>query len=233
MTIPHAPWLVVLFIAIAIQGRFVGFSLARETNSAQEFRPHQILARSALTLATGVWSMHFVAMPATNFPSPVDYPVLPTLISFLICAVVVGVGVYVAHTGGEPSLCIGICGLAMGLGVSLLHYVGISAVHLAGATWREPSYTAMAGMRLDPLHFNVSRFGGVEPALPRNALALLTTVVAFGVSGAFLLSLVRDARIPGSADAVSAEAQSLTPPLAPIIAHGLEPELVPMAWRMS
>jgi NO-binding membrane sensor protein with MHYT domain len=122
--------------------------------------------------------------------------------------------------------------LAMGLGVSLLHYVGISAVHLAGATWYEPPYTAMAGMRLDPLHFNVS-FGGVEPALPRNALALLTTVVAFGVSGTFLLSLVRDARIPGSGDAVSAEAQSLTPPLAPIGAHGLEPELVPMAWRMS
>ena len=30
MTIPHEPWLVALSIAIAIQGSFVGLSLARE-----------------------------------------------------------------------------------------------------------------------------------------------------------------------------------------------------------
>src|SRR6185437_15444682 len=144
-----------------------------------------------------------------------------------------------------PYLRIGVGGVAMGLGVSLMHYVGISAVHLAGPTWHEPAYvaaavviailasafalwaldsrptrsglflgavalglaisgmhyTAMAGMRLDPLCFDVSRFVGAEPALSRNALAALATVVAFGVSGAFLLSLVPDARASrGSGD---------------------------------
>ena len=129
--------------------------------------------------------------------------------------------------------------MAMGLGVSLMHYVGMSAVHLAGPTWHEPPmssprsvsigasafalwtldsrptrprlflgaialglaisgmhYTAMAGMRLDPLCFDVSRFVGAESALSRNTLALLATVVAFGVSGAFLLSLVPDRARP-------------------------------------
>ena len=192
--------------------------------------------------------MHFVAMLAANFPSAVDYLVLPTLISFLICVIVVGVGVYAAHAWRAPALRIGVGGVAMGLGVSLMHYVGISAVHLAGPTWHVPPYivaavviaigasafalwtldsrptrprlflgaialglaisgmhyTAMAGMRLDPLCFDVSRFVGAEPALSRNALALLATVVAFGVSGAFLLSLVPDTRAPGSAEAVLA-----------------------------
>ena len=55
-------------------------------------------------------------------------------------------------------------------------------------------YTAMAGMRLDPLCYDVSRFVDVQPALSRNTLALLATIVAFGVSGAFLLSLVPDDR---------------------------------------
>ena len=55
-------------------------------------------------------------------------------------------------------------------------------------------YTAMAGMRLDPLCFDVSRFVGAESALSRNTLALLATVISFGVSGAFLLSLVPDAQ---------------------------------------
>jgi len=266
MTIPHEPWLVALSIAIAIQGSFVGLSLARGLDSAVGFRRRLALAGSAITLATGVWSMHFVAMLAANFPSAVDYLVLPTLISFLICVIVVGIGAYAAHASGPPAFRIGTGALAMGLGISLMHYVGMSAVHLAGPTSYVPSYvvasiavsiaasafalwtidsrptrprlflgaialglaisgmhyTAMAGMRLDPLCFDASRFVGAESALSRNTLALLATVVAFSVSGAFLLSLVPDARAPRSAEAAPAEAEPAAP-LAPIEAHDLEP----------
>jgi hypothetical protein len=38
-------------------------------------------------------------------------------------------------------------------------------------------YTAMAGMRLDPLCFDVSRFVGAESALSRNTLALMAGVM--------------------------------------------------------
>ena len=140
MMIPHEPWLVALSVAIAIQGSFVGLSLARGIDSTEGFRRRLAIAGSAITLATGVWSMHFVAMLAANFPSAVDYLVLPTLISFLICVIVVGVGVYAAHMPGPPAFRIGTGALAMGLGVSLMHYVGMSAVHLAGPTSYVPSY---------------------------------------------------------------------------------------------
>ena len=236
MMVPHEPWLVALSIGIAVQGSFVGLSLARELDSAEGFRQRLLLAGASLTLATGVWSMHFVAMLAANFPSAIDYLVLPTLLSFLICVIVVGVGVYVAHAPGPPALRIGAGAIAMGLGISLMHYVGMSAVHLAGPTYQETPYvvasvvvsvgasgfalwvldsrptkagismgalalglaisgmhyTAMAGMRLDPRCFDVASFVGADSALSRNTLALLTTLVAFGVSGAFLLSLVPD-----------------------------------------
>jgi len=236
MMVPHEPWLVALSIGIAVQGSFVGLSLARELDSAEGFRRRLLLAGASLTLATGVWSMHFVAMLAANFPSAIDYLVLPTLLSFLICVIVVGVGVYVAHAPGPPALRIGAGAIAMGLGISLMHYVGMSAVHLAGPTYQETPYvvasvvvsvgasgfalwvldsrptkagismgalalglaisgmhyTAMAGMRLDPRCFDVASFVGADSALSRNTLALLTTLVAFGVSGAFLLSLVPD-----------------------------------------
>ncbi len=270
--IPHEPWLVALSVAIAIQGSFVGLSLARGIDSAEGFRRRLAIAGSAITLATGVWSMHFVAMLAANFPSAVDYLVLPTLISFLICVIVVGIGVYAAHAPGPPALRIGTGALAMGLGVSLMHYVGMSAVHLAGPTSYAPSYvaasiavsiaasafalwtidsrptrprlflgaialglaisgmhyTAMAGMRLDPLCYDVSRFVGAELALSRNTLALLATVVAFGVSGAFLLSLVPDARAPRSAEAAPAAAEPAAP-LDPTAAARPEPAAFPEA----
>ena len=239
VTVPHEPWLVVLSIAIAIQGSFVGLSLAAGLDTATGFRRRLALAGSALTLATGVWSMHFVGMLAARFPSAIDYLALPTLTSFLICVIVVGMGVYAAHASGLTGLRIGLGALAMGLGVSTMHYVGMSAVHLAGPVHYEPlfvvasvvvsvaasafallalgkrpnrmrlflgavvlglaisgmHYTAMAGMRLDPLCFDSSRFVDVEPALSRNTLALLATVISFGVSGAFLLSLVPDVQM--------------------------------------
>jgi NO-binding membrane sensor protein with MHYT domain len=236
MMVPHEPWLVALSIAIAVQGSFVGLSLARELDRTEGIRRRLVLAGAALTLATGVWSMHFVAMLAANFPSAIDYLVLPTLLSFLICVIVVGIGVYAAHAPGSPILRIGAGAVAMGLGISLMHYVGISAVHLAGPTYQEAPYiiasvavsiaasafalwsldrgpikprlwvgalglglaisgmhyTAMAGMRLDPRCFDIANFVGADSALSRSALALLTTLVAFGVSGAFLLCLVPD-----------------------------------------
>ena len=238
MTLSHEPWLVLLSLLVAVQGSYVGLWLARNFHEADGFRRRALLAGASLTLATGVWSMHFVGMLAAQFPSPIDYLVFPTLLSFLICVIVVGVGVYAAHTDGPLVMRIGGGALAMGLGISLMHYVGMLAVHLAGPTSHETPYvvlsvvisvaasgialwtlerrasrtrvlgaaivlglaisgmhyTAMAGMRLDPLCFDVTRFVAADSALSRNTLALLTTMIAFGVSAAFLLSLVPDGR---------------------------------------
>jgi NO-binding membrane sensor protein with MHYT domain len=262
MTIPHELWLVALSVAIAVQGSFVGLSLASDLDRSEGFRRRLALAGAAITLATGVWSMHFVGMLAANFPSAIDYLVLPTLLSFLICVIVVGIGVYAAHAPGPPLARIGGGAVAMGLGISLMHYVGMSAVHLAGPTRQETPYvvasvvvsiaasalalwtldnkptrsglligalalglaisgmhyTAMAGMRLDPRCFDVSRFVGADSALSRNTLALLTTLVAFGVSGAFLLSLVPDgaeAKLFEARVAASAPAATPAPRSAP------------------
>src|SRR5476649_1338166 len=85
MMVPHEPWLVALSIAIAMQGSFVGLSLASGLDRAEGFRRRLLLAGASLALATSVWSMHFVAMIAADFPSAIDYLVLPTLVSFLIC----------------------------------------------------------------------------------------------------------------------------------------------------
>ena len=248
MAAPHDFWLVCLSIAIAMQGSYVGLSLAGGVERSTGVRRRLALAGSAVTLATGIWSMHFVGMLAASFPSAVDYLALPTLLSFLICVIVVGCGVFAATAVADfwPRILVG--AVAMGLGISAMHYVGMSAVHLAGPIHNDPAYvaasvvvsiaasafalytlgsrpdrthlflgavvlglaisgmhhTAMAGMRLDPLCFDASHFVDAPAALSRNALALLATFIAFGVSGAFLLSLVPDAPTPSPALAAPA-----------------------------
>ncbi len=251
MTIPHELWLVALSVAIAIQGSFVGLSLSLELDTATGFRRRLALAGSALTLATGVWSMHFVGMLAANFPSAVDYLVLPTLVSFLICVIVVGARRLCRACAGtaahadrarrrrdgarhlRDALCRHVGGasgrdrptssrpsssprsrfrsrrarLRFGRWAAVRHRsrLFLAAVVL-GLAISGMHYTAMAGMRLDPLCFDAARFVGAESALSRNTLALLATVISFGVSGAFLLSLVPEGET--AATPVASRAQS-------------------------
>jgi len=274
--IPHNPWLVVLSIAIAIQGSFVGLSLAVELDRATGVRRKLALAGSALTLATGVWAMHFVGMLAASFPSEIDYLVLPTLLSFLICVLVVGCGVYFAHASSRPRWRIGLGALGMGLGVAVMHYVGVSAVHLAGPVTQAPfyvaaslavsvaasgfalwalgerpgrsglfigalalglaisgmHYTAMAGMRLDPTCFEGGRFVEATGALSRNTLALLATVIAFGVSGAFLLSLVPEAGALSTAPELKLAAAMAFDAPAPLPVEPLRPSAEPASTTL-
>src|SRR5439155_17184456 len=94
MPVTHEPWLVALSLVVAIQGAYVGLSLAVQVGGTIGGRRRWLLAGAALSLGVAIWSMHFVAMLAARLPFPVDYLALPTLLSFLVCVLVVGAAVF-------------------------------------------------------------------------------------------------------------------------------------------
>src|SRR5882762_7930980 len=102
MPVTHEPWLVALSLVVAIQGAYVGLSLAVQVGGTIGVRRRWLLAGSALSLGVAIWSMHFVAMLAARLPFPVDYLVFPTLLSFLVCVLVVGAAVF-AVSAGPPT----------------------------------------------------------------------------------------------------------------------------------
>ena len=99
MGVSHEPWLVVLSLAVAIQGAYVGLSLAVQVGDAVGLRRRLLLAAAAISLAVAIWSMHFVAMLAARLPFPVDYLVFPTLLSFLVCVSSSAPAVFAASAG--------------------------------------------------------------------------------------------------------------------------------------
>ena len=90
MPVTYEAWLVLLSIVMAIQGAYVGLSLAVQIAGAAGVRRRLLLAGATVSLAVAIWTMHFVGMLAMRLPFQVDYLVLPTLLSFLVCAIVVG-----------------------------------------------------------------------------------------------------------------------------------------------
>ena len=83
MQVIYEPWLVLLSIVMAVQGAYVGFTLAVQLGDAVGVRRRVLLAGAAFSLAVAIWTMHFVGMLAARIPFPIDYLVFPTLLSLL------------------------------------------------------------------------------------------------------------------------------------------------------
>ena len=129
MPVTHEPWLVALSLIVAIQGAYVGLRLAVRVSESTGLRRKLLLAGASLSLAVAIWSMHFVGMLAARLPFPVDYLVFPTLLSFLVCVLVVGAAVFAVSAGPPTRARLAAAATAMGGGIVLMHYVGMTALH--------------------------------------------------------------------------------------------------------
>jgi NO-binding membrane sensor protein with MHYT domain len=255
MPVSYETWLVLLSIVMAIQGAYVGLSLAVQIGEASGMRRRLLLAGAAFSLAVAIWTMHFVGMLAARMPFQVDYLVFPTLLSFLVCVIVVGAAVYATSSGPLTLLRLTLSACLMGGGIFTMHYIGMSALSASAfmvhdryfvaasmaiaiaasglALWlatggggRPPlilsaiafgvavsgmHYTAMEGLTLLPF----ASSSASAPALSTDLLAIIVAVVAFCLSGIFLLILVPDpARAANPHPAVSSAAIATTVPAA-------------------
>ena len=130
--------LVVLSILVAIQAGYVGISLAILIPGAFANRRRLLIAGSATTLAVGIWSMHFIGMLAVTTDITIDYAVLPTLLSFFVCGLVTGIAIYLASLHSQRLLVL--AAIAMGLGITTMHYVGMVAIHSVVHLSHDPAY---------------------------------------------------------------------------------------------
>ena len=144
MRVAYEPWLVLLSIVMAIQGAYVGFSLAVQIGGATGMRRRLLLAGAAFSLAVAIWTMHFVGMLAARVPFPVDYLVFPTLLSFLICVLVVGIAVFAISAGPPTPLRLTLSAALMGTGIFSMHYIGMFALHASALMIHAPLYVAVS-----------------------------------------------------------------------------------------
>jgi NO-binding membrane sensor protein with MHYT domain len=121
---------------LSVLGSLLGLTSAvrlRSAKSGGERTWWLILAAIAIG-ATGIWSMHFVAMMGFKVEgTPIRYDVGLTVASAVIAFVAVGVGLAIALLGSAaPRTRILIGGTLAGLGVAAMHYTGMAAMELHG-----------------------------------------------------------------------------------------------------
>jgi NO-binding membrane sensor protein with MHYT domain len=128
LTVTYDPILVIASVLISIMASFTGLRLTMGINDLGLEARRMSIAKAAVALGSGIWSMHFVGMLAVQLPVVLVYDALPTLISVLIAILVVGLGLMLLHFGMRTRMRIAAAGVLTGVGIVSMHYVGMSAV---------------------------------------------------------------------------------------------------------
>src|SRR6185295_3515266 len=111
--------LVILSVVVAALASYVALDLASRISASLGSNAAKYwLAGGALSMGTGIWSMHFIGMLAYRLPIPMSYDVPTTLFSL---AIAVGISGYALHTVSSGAL-----GAGRLLGAALLMGLGIA-----------------------------------------------------------------------------------------------------------
>ena len=179
--IPYSPVLVLVSVLIATFGGYVGLGLAAQASDAFGLRRRGLLAGAAWSLGLGIWTMHFVGMLAAQLPEGALYSVPLTLLSFLLCALVVGVAAFIVSNFRSKRNAVPLASAIMGAGIVIMHYLGMHA--LAG------SYMLHHDFRFSMLAVLIavtSSYGALrlfEREISGRALAFSAVIFGVAVSG--------------------------------------------------
>jgi diguanylate cyclase len=178
---PHSLWLVMLSVAIAICGGYVGLGLAAQSTNAFGLHRRGLIAGASWSLGLGIWTMHFVGMLAAFMPEGTLYSVLLTLLSFLLCVLVVGVAAFIVSNYRSHRLAVPAAALVMGMGIVLMHYLGMHAIIGNYMLHHDARYSAIAAVVAVAASYGALRM--FESEARTSALAVSATIFGLAVSG--------------------------------------------------
>ena len=128
MQATYNSWLVGLSIIVAMAVAYTALKLAARVAEAGRTGGRLWLVGGAVSMGTGIWSMHFIGMLAFSLPTPLRYGIATTLASLAIAIVTSGFALSIASRAklGIGRLTAG--AIFMGAGISAMHYSGMAAI---------------------------------------------------------------------------------------------------------
>ncbi|WP_214347287.1 putative bifunctional diguanylate cyclase/phosphodiesterase [Pseudomonas congelans] len=177
----HNLFLVALAYGVACAACFATLDIADRVIQVDALRSRRLWkALGALCLAGGVWAMHFISMLAFQAPLKIAYDLSITLISLLIVLITAFVAMR-ALTIPELTLrrCL-ISAVVMGIGISVMHYLGMSAMRSTAEQYYEPRMFALSilvavlsSIALLTLSRHLRQYHGMFHQMFRYAVSLL------------------------------------------------------------
>src|ERR1700712_5340413 len=122
--------LVLVSILVAILASYTALDLAGRIATAKGRAMVMWICGGALSMGIGIWSMHFIGMLAFKLPIDLGFDLSLTLLSLLVAVLSSGFALWLISHRHVPPLQILLGALAMGAGISTMHYTGMAALHM-------------------------------------------------------------------------------------------------------
>jgi len=169
--------------AMSCLGAFLGLRCVTRARAYTGFERARWLSLAAVSVgATGIWTMHFIAMLGFTIPGQqILYNIPITIGSMLIAIAVVGVGLFIVGfgDGGWRPLLIG--GVIVGVGVATMHYMGMAAMSMP-----------------DSEHYNMPLFLlSIVIAIVAGTAALWAGTQVRGIGATIVASLIMGVAVTG------------------------------------
>jgi PAS domain S-box-containing protein len=200
---------------IAVLGSWTALDLLRRVRANAAAAKRWWLAGAALATGGSIWSTHFVAMLAYDLHVAIRYDVNLTALSLVFAIVATGIGfaaVSAPMTSPGP-MRIAWAGIAMGLGICLMHYVGMAAMRLAATPAYDLALVGVSGVvaiGASVLGLVLALRNGPGPTRAISALALGLAITGMHYTGMAAVTFNLSPHFhPGEASGVPAQALAL------------------------
>ena len=123
-------WMVLMSVLVAIFASYTALNLATRVTASKGDTARVWLIGGAVSMGTGIWSMHFIGMLAVSLPIPMGYDVPLTVLSMIIAILVSGLALYVVSREVLSWKRLLLAGTTMGAGICAMHYTGMAAMQM-------------------------------------------------------------------------------------------------------
>jgi NO-binding membrane sensor protein with MHYT domain len=133
IAVNYNPYLLALSFAVAVLGSFVGLLACRRIAGADgRISKYNAISAAIAIGGVGVWAMHFIGMLALKVDLAMGYAAVETLVS--IFAAILATALALAFVAMEPNSPARLvtAGIAMGLGICVMHYLGMYGMRFNG-----------------------------------------------------------------------------------------------------
>jgi NO-binding membrane sensor protein with MHYT domain len=137
MLVTYQPHLVWLSLFVGIIGSLTALTLTSGLHDAESdsLESSFTLANGGLIMGTTIWSLHFIAMMAVEFPVLINYNIVETILSICFAIFGTAAGLYIVSKNRLGRFSIVGGGIAMGLAIGSMHYTGMSAIRGCGLSY--------------------------------------------------------------------------------------------------
>lgn len=144
----YTPSLVLLSYVVAVLGSYTALRLI---GGLARMRPGRerifTLVTAAAVMGLGaIWAMHFIAMLAYHMDMPVTYDIPLTVASALVAVAACFMGLSLAARERPSMISFITSGSFMGIGVAMMHYMGMAAMRMSAYMWYDGAIAALAAL---------------------------------------------------------------------------------------